>query len=96
MSNAKILPIRTREEKLNDAKTRRRLPTKTIYSLEDIMALCHTAHGHLKPAIKKAEQAMDVSILAALAKLSGDIAAIERIARKARQGEYDDNETGDE
>lgn len=90
MSNGKLLSIATRMDRSNDAKTRRRLPTKTIYALEDIIALCEEAHEHLEPAIKKAERIMDVTILASLAKLSGDIAAIERKARKARQGEYED------
>lgn len=79
-------------DKSNNAKTRKRLPTKTIDTLEDIMALCKVAQGHLKPAIDKAERMMDVAILASLARLSGDIAKIERKARIGRQGGYDDNE----
>lgn len=75
----------------NDIRTKRRLPTKTINALEDIMALCNTIQSELTPAINRAEKTMDVTTLAALAKFSTRTAKIERIARKARNGEYDDD-----
>ena len=68
--------------------SRTRLPNKTIWALEDIIALCQTARRDLDQAIKQAEKHMNPVLLTAVARLSQRVAEIEALARDARQGEY--------
>ena len=68
--------------------TKTRLANKTIWALEDIMALCRQATGDWEDLLSYGQKGMDPVLLATLARLRHRIAEIERIAKDARQGEY--------
>lgn len=65
-----------------------RLANKTIWALEDVVAVCLSARGDLDRAIGRAERHMDAALLASLARLSQNVAEVEALAREARQGRY--------
>ena len=67
-----------------------RLANKTIWALEDIIVLSVDARKAWQKAMKQAERSMDVTLIASLAKLSDRLAEIERKARDARQGDYNE------
>jgi hypothetical protein len=69
--------------------SRTRIPNKLIWGLEDILACCLDARDAWRQAHRRARQQMDPVMLAALATLSDRLAEIERRARDARNGEYD-------
>ncbi len=68
--------------------TKTRLPNKTIWSLEDIIAASIEARRAWRKAMDRAENRMDPVMIAALARLSDALATIESKARAARRGEY--------
>jgi len=65
-----------------------RLANKTIWALEDILALCLTMRADLERAVEQAEKDLDLTLLATVARLSLRIAEIESLARDARNGKY--------
>ena len=65
-----------------------RLATKTIWSLEDIIARCGSARGRWGKAMLQAERNQDPAMMLVLAYLRDDIAEIERLAKDARHGDY--------
>lgn len=65
-----------------------RLANKTIWALEDIIALSIEARKAWQKAMERAERSMDVALMASLATMSDRLAEIERKAREARQGDY--------
>jgi hypothetical protein len=65
-----------------------RLANKTIWALENIVAVTMDGREHWRTAFQRAERAMDANMMHALAGLRDDLAEIERIARMARNGEY--------
>lgn len=71
-----------------------RLPNKVIWALEDIGAMCRDSRQQVRRAIDRADKLVDLPLMTALARLSDDLATIERLARDARQGKYEG--TGDE
>jgi hypothetical protein len=73
----------------------KRLANKTIWALEDIVALCIEAQEDWKSAIEQAEKRMDPTMLLSLAMLRDRIAQIQEIARLARQGQYDGGGNGE-
>jgi hypothetical protein len=73
---------------LMSSKTR--LANKTIWALEDITAICMEARGTWRQGMTRAEKTMDGVMMASLAILRDQLAEIERIARNARQGEYEE------
>lgn len=68
--------------------TKTRLANKTIWALEDIIAACSDGREAWRQAMNRAEKTMDATLMASLAKISDRLAEIERKARDARQGEY--------
>lgn len=67
-----------------------RLANKTIWALEDIVAACMSGRRFWQQAMDRAEgRHMDSVIMAALARLSDELATIERLAREARAGKYE-------
>ena len=73
----------------------KRLANKTIWALEDIVALCREAQRDWEQAIEQAEKKMDPIMLLSLALLRDRIAQIEQIARLARSGQYDGGGSGE-
>ena len=67
-----------------------RLANKTIWALEDIIAATIDARDAWRDAMKQADRTMDVVLVVSLAKLSDRLAEIERKARDARQGDYNE------
>lgn len=65
-----------------------RLANKTIWALEDIIAAVRAARAAWRICQEIAEQRMDARMLAALGRISDDLARIESAARDARQGKY--------
>lgn len=65
-----------------------RLANKTIWALEDIVALCIDARRAWEKAHRRAEGYMDPGLAMSLGTLSNALAKIERKAREARRGEY--------
>ncbi len=70
--------------------TKTRLANKTIWALEDIVAACKDAREAWRQAMERAEKTMDATLMASLARISDRLAEIERKARDARQGEYNE------
>lgn len=68
--------------------TRERLPNKTQWALGDIVALCNEAREDWNAMLKKAERQMDPLQVVYLARLRDHLAAIERKAADALNGEY--------
>ena len=75
--------------------TKTRIANKTIWALEDILAHCQNARRAWQQAMDRAERKMDPVTITALARLRDDLAEIERKARDARQGKYEENTTTD-
>lgn len=67
-----------------------RLKNTSIWALEDIIAHCLAARRELIVAIGRAERQLDAPQLASLARLGNTIAEIDRLAREARQGQYNE------
>lgn len=65
-----------------------RIANKTIWALEDITAHCHTACTRWDRAMSLAERNLDPLMMQLLGRLRDDLAKIERIAKDARNGEY--------
>ena len=65
-----------------------RLANKTIWALEDIIALGLQSRRSLDVAIGLAEKHRDPALLAALARLSQQVAEVDGLARDAREGKY--------
>lgn len=65
-----------------------RLANKTMWALEDITARCLTAEKRWDKAIDMAERNLDPAMMALLARLRNDLGFIERKAKDALQGEY--------
>lgn len=65
-----------------------RLANKTIWALEEIVALCGSATSSWGQAMERAERQMDPGMMLALARLRDALAETERIARDARSGVY--------
>ena len=73
--------------------TKTRIANKTIWSLEDIEASCLKARRALKIALDRAENKfMDPILILELARVGDALSDIERTARDARQGKYQDIE----
>lgn len=70
--------------------TKTRLANKTIWSLEDIIARCRRARAAWGKAMDRAEKNLDLVMIAALARLRDELAEIERQARDARAGQYNE------
>ena len=70
--------------------TKTRLANKTIWSLEDILAHCQGARGAWQQAMSRAERRMDPVMVASLARLRDHMAEIERKAKDARDGKYEE------
>lgn len=70
--------------------SRTRLANKTIWALEDIIAATIEAREAWRQAMRQAEKSMNVTLLASLATMSDRLAEIERKARDARQGDYNE------
>lgn len=70
--------------------TRTRLANKTIWALEDIIAACGEGRVAWRQAMQRAERSMDAVLMASLARLSDRLAVIERKARGARNGDYEE------
>jgi hypothetical protein len=68
--------------------TAARLASRTIWALEDIIAHCRSAWPALHRARERAERQLDPVTLAAVAALAEHLAAIDALARDARQGTY--------
>lgn len=68
--------------------TKTRLANKTIWALEDIIALTIETRETFRKIKVRALRQMDAVMLASLATLSDQLAEIESKARDARQGEY--------
>lgn len=74
--------------------TKTRLPNKTAWALEDMIALNAEARRNLDIALKRIEErTMDPILLLALSKVSNALAKMDAKARDARQGEYRDERT---
>ncbi len=69
------------------------LANRTIWALEDIMAICIDGRRQLTDAIDHAEKHGDINLVASLARLSNHLADIERLAKDARIGRYEDTRT---
>ncbi len=66
-----------------------RLANKTQWALCDIAAICMTASRRWDKVLDMAERNHDAAMLAMLARLRADIAVIERKAKDALNGEYE-------
>lgn len=72
-----------------------RLKNTSIWAFEDIIAASQAARNDLRAAVVRAERHLDAVELAALARLGDVVAEIDRLAREARQGQYNvHNEVG--
>lgn len=72
-----------------------RLKTTSIWAFEDIIALCIAIRELLLAAVNRSEQQLDPVQLANLARLGNMIADIDRLARDARQGKYNERHDHD-
>jgi hypothetical protein len=71
--------------------TKTRLPNKTAWALEDMIALNAEARRYLDVALDRLEERlMDPILLMALGRVSNALAKSDVKAREARQGEYHD------
>ena len=68
--------------------TRTRLASKTIWALEDILALCQDARKAWQRAMRQVEKGMDPIMMGSLAVIRDRLAEVERKARDARAGDY--------
>ena len=64
-----------------------RLPNRTIWALEDILAEVVSARSALEKAIERAERSQDVPLLIALSRVNNSVATIHVRAAQARRGE---------
>jgi len=65
-----------------------RLANKTMWALEDIVALVSDGRGAWERAQARARKQMDPALVIALGDISNALARIETLAREARQGQY--------
>jgi len=70
--------------------TKTRIANKTMWALNDIIMASAEARQAWQRAHERAEKSMDVVLERSLGKISDRIAVIERKARMALDGEYDD------
>lgn len=66
-----------------------RLANKTIWTFEEIVAVCRDGHRWWSRAMEIAERRQDAVLILALARLRDDLAEAERLARDGRQGKYE-------
>lgn len=71
-----------------------RLPNKTQWALCDITARCLVASKRWSKAMDMAERNVDPRMMQLLGRLRDDIAVIERLAKDAINGEYEQNNGG--
>lgn len=71
-----------------------RLPNKTQWALGDITARCMVASKRWEKAMGMAERNVDPAMMMLLGRLRDDIAVIERLAKDAINGEYEQNNGG--
>lgn len=69
-----------------------RLANKTIWALEDVLALCHQARSTWLVAMDRAEGRIDPVMMALLARLRDDLSEIQRVAQDARAGKYNEGQ----
>lgn len=69
-----------------------RLANKTIWALEDMIAFSRTARSAWQATMERAERRMDPVMMVSLARLRDCIAEIERLARDARDGRYEQHQ----
>jgi len=67
-----------------------RLANKTIWTLEDIVAITKNTIAALRPALARAKKKQDIVQVASIATAIADLAQIERKAIANRHGGYDD------
>lgn len=67
-----------------------RLPNKTMWALADVTARCLTASKRWDKAMAMAERNVDPAMMVLLARLRDDIAFIERKAKDALNGDYEE------
>jgi len=68
----------------------KRLANNVIHGLEDIVALCKDLWGPLRAAQRRAAKQQDAIMLDHLSGMAEGLAKIERTARLARQGKYEE------
>jgi hypothetical protein len=68
--------------------TRTRLPTYAINALEDILAIERDMRPGLRALVEYGRSRMDVQLLARLTPVVVGLADIQRIAKEARTGTY--------
>jgi hypothetical protein len=66
-----------------------RLPNKTQWALLDTVARCKTATARWDKAMLMAERNLDPALMMVLGRLRDDIAVIERLAKDALNGDYE-------
>ncbi len=66
-----------------------RLPNKTQWALLDVTARCLTASKTWNKAMGMAERSLDPALMMLLGRMRDDIAFIERKAKDALNGEYE-------
>lgn len=71
-----------------------RLANKTQWALGDITARCMTASRRWDKAMGMAERNVDPAMMMLLGRLRDDIAVIERLAKDAINGEYEQSNGG--
>lgn len=70
--------------------TKPRLPNNVIAGLEDILALCRQTWPAIEECCERAETKLDPVMLAKLNRVTVNLASIERKARAARGGKYEE------
>ncbi len=70
--------------------TKTRVPNKTQWALYDIIDATTDARAAWKKATERTDKLMDVVLARSLGTISHDLAVIERKARMALDGEYDE------
>lgn len=73
----------------------KRLANRVIWNLEDIVAIVQEARREVDAAMKRAENAMDISMVRRLVEVDRRLTEIEHRARDARRGEYNADERDD-
>jgi hypothetical protein len=74
--------------------TKTRIPNKTLWALEDMIALNAEARRYMDIALKRIEdRTMDPILILALGRVSNALAKSDVKAREARQGDYSDDRT---
>ena len=66
-----------------------RIANKTMWALNDIIMDCTEARRAWQKAEERAEKTMDAVLMTSLGKLSDRLAMIERSARLALEGKYE-------